>query len=100
VIAGEVGFLPVFVRPHLSGQPSFEEIDLPRNTLAPEASREAALYGFMNSWETPCLYVRAELGFKKQEEAGLEEPDGGRRAAEKRLLHVESSEGRSEPGTA
>lgn len=69
VIAGAVGFLPDLVRQHAKGNISFEKIQELRAKLCPEASVQASLIGFTQSWPTPSLLLQADMAFRKQEKA-------------------------------
>ena len=67
VIAGKVGFLPELVAKHVDREISFSVIEELRQQICPEASRESALYGFVESWPQSCLLVRAALALKRKE---------------------------------
>ena len=71
VIAGEVGFCPQLVRPHATGEISFERIAELRERLCPEASQQASLIGLVKSWPTPCVLVEARPGLKAHERRSL-----------------------------
>jgi hypothetical protein len=67
IIAGHLGFLPALITPHAKGEISFRRIEVLREHLCPEASRESAVTGIARAWPTPVLLVRAELGLKANE---------------------------------
>ena len=71
VIAGEVGFCPQLVRPHTTGEISFEKIADLRERLCPEASQQASLIGLVKAWPTPCVLVEARPGLKAYERRSL-----------------------------
>ncbi|MDE0125770.1 MAG: hypothetical protein OXN97_14445 [Bryobacterales bacterium] len=77
LIAGHVGFLPLIVRRHAKGVPSFGKFEGLRTRLCPEASREASIQGFAKAWPTPCLLIRAKLGLKRGEQRWLAQPSLG-----------------------
>ena len=71
IIAGRLGFFgPIFHR-SIDAHISFEQIEKLRLELCPEASMQASLISFSLNWPTPCLLLRAELGFNKSEKASL-----------------------------
>lgn len=66
-IAGRFGFYaPVFHRIVRSGI-SFAEIERLRLELCPEASSQAAIINFTKNWPTPCILIKAEMGFNNRE---------------------------------
>ena len=71
VIAGEVGFCPQLVRPHATGEISFEKIAELRERLCPDASQQASLIGLVKAWPTPCVLVEARAGLKAYERRSL-----------------------------
>ena len=71
VIAGEVGFCPQMVRPHATGEISFEGIAALRERLCPEASQQASLIGLVKGWPAPCVLVEARPALKAQERRSL-----------------------------
>ena len=71
VIAGEVGFCPQLVRPHATGEVSFEKIEALRERLCPNASQQASLIGFVKSWPAPCILVEARSALKANEYRSL-----------------------------
>ena len=71
VIAGEVGFLPELVRPHATGEISFDRIADLREQLCPDASEQASLIGLVKSWPAPCVLVQARPGLKADERRSL-----------------------------
>jgi len=77
VIAGHLGFLPSLVRPHVTGEISFDTLDTMKEHLCPEASREAALTGFVQAWPTPVIFVKARLGFRKEQSGQLDQMNFG-----------------------
>ena len=73
LIAGEVGFYPQIVRPHATGEISFEKVAELREELCPEASQQASLIGIVKAWPVPCVLVEARLGLKAHERQSLEQ---------------------------
>jgi hypothetical protein len=71
VIAGEVGFCPQLVRPHATGEISFEKITALRERLCPDASQQASLIGLVKAWPAPCVLVEARPGLKAHERRSL-----------------------------
>ena len=71
VIAGDVGFCPKLVRPHATGEISFEKIAELREELCPDASQQASLIGLVNAWPAPCVLVEARRGLKAHERRSL-----------------------------
>ena len=71
VIAGEVGFCPELVRPHATGEISFDRIADLRDQLCPDASEQASLIGLIKSWPAPCVLVQARPGLKAHERRSL-----------------------------
>ena len=71
VIAGEVGFCPELVRPHATGEISFERIADLRERLCPDASQQASLIGLVKSWPAPCVLVEARPGLRARERRSL-----------------------------
>lgn len=71
IIAGRFGFYgPVFHR-FISGDISFEQIERLRTQLCPDASLEASMISFAQNWPSPCMYIKAALAMKKDEERSL-----------------------------
>lgn len=94
VIAGEIGFFPELVRPHATGQISFERISELRDRLCPAASQQASLIGFVKAWPTPCVLVEARLGLRDHERRGLSQNSFDFRdppTAVLRAIHVTSN---------
>src|SRR5262245_49206892 len=71
VIAGRFGFYPPLLHRHINGEISFEHIEELRLKLCPEASLQASLINIVKYWPTPCIYLRAEMGYRKDDEANL-----------------------------
>ena len=71
VIAGEVGFCPQLVRPHATGEISFDRIADMRGQLCPDASEQASVIGFVKSWPAPCVLVQAQPALKADERRSL-----------------------------
>ena len=67
IIAGKFGFYNLFIKPHINGEISFEQIDALRESLCPEASNQSSLIGFVHAWPTPCVLVLCREGLKKSE---------------------------------
>ncbi|MGE0127529.1 MAG: hypothetical protein AB7U82_05580 [Blastocatellales bacterium] len=70
-IAGRFGFYPSLFHHHINGEISFEHIEALRLKLCPEASLQASQINIVKYWPTPCIYLRAEMGYRKDEEAKL-----------------------------
>ncbi len=70
-IAGKFGFYPPLVHRHIAGEISFELIEDLRRELCPEASLQASLINFIKYWPTPCIFLRAEMGYRRDEESKL-----------------------------
>ena len=70
-IAGKFGFYPPFIKPHIKGEISFEQIETLRQALCPEASNLASLIGFVKAWPEPGLLVLCKEGLKKSESRRL-----------------------------
>lgn len=77
LIAGAVGFLPRIVRQHADGLPTFERFEELRETLCPDASKQASNIGFTNAWPTPCLLIQAKPAFNRNEQEWLAHPSLG-----------------------
>ena len=71
VIAGGVGFCPQLVRPHATGEISFEKIAELRERLCPDASQQASLIGLVKAWPAPCVLVETRPGLKAEERRSL-----------------------------
>jgi len=71
VIAATVGFYEPLVHRFIDDEISFDAIENLRTKLCPEASKQSALINFPKRWISPVVLIRAELGFKKDEEARL-----------------------------
>ncbi len=71
MIAGRFGFYaPVFHKLIKTGI-SFDEIERLRTELCPEASMQATIINFVRHWSTPCILIKAEVGFNSREESRL-----------------------------
>lgn len=70
-IAGKFGFYPGVAHRFIENEISFEEIERLRQQLCPEASQQASQINFIKYWPSPCIFVRAELALKKDQEDGL-----------------------------
>lgn len=73
LIAGRCGFHQTVVERFASAPVSFDLLDKLRDTLCPEASRQAAMIGFVNAWPSPCVLISAELALKAAEERAADE---------------------------
>jgi hypothetical protein len=73
LIAGRCGFHRALVERFATAPISFDLLDRLRATLCPDASRQAAMIGFVNSWPAACILVRAELALKAAEERAADE---------------------------
>jgi hypothetical protein len=67
IIAGKFGFYSPFIKPHINGEISFEQIDFLRQSLCPEASNQSSLIGFVKAWPDPCILLLCKAGLKKSE---------------------------------
>jgi hypothetical protein len=65
IIAGKFGFYDSFITPLIKGEISFEQIEILRQSLCPEASNQASLIGFVKSWPEPCMLLLCREGLKK-----------------------------------
>jgi hypothetical protein len=71
MIAGRFGFYaPVFHKIIENGI-SFGEIERLRTELCPEASLQATIINLVRYWPTPCILIKAEIGFNAREESQL-----------------------------
>jgi hypothetical protein len=70
-IASRIGFYAPIIQKHAQGLLSFDKLESIRAQLCSVASRESSLIGFIQAWPRPCIYVRAELGLRKDEESML-----------------------------
>jgi hypothetical protein len=70
-IAGKFGFYPPLVHRHITSEISFELIEELRQQLCPEASLQSSLINFIKYWPTPCIFLRAEMGYRRDEESKL-----------------------------
>lgn len=67
VIAGHFEYWPPFFAKHCCGPVSFGKIERIRQELCSEASKASAFIGLVKAWDSPCLFVEAELRYKKGE---------------------------------
>ena len=70
-IAGKFGFFTGLTRRYVEREISFDEIERMRMLLCHEASRQAALNNFVKYWPNPCIYLRAEVGLTRSQDARL-----------------------------
>lgn len=70
-IAGKFGYYAPIFQPDIAGEISFAEIERLRTQLCPESSQLASMINFIRYWPSPCLHVRAELGFNNREKKYL-----------------------------
>lgn len=70
-IAGKFGFYAPIFHKFAVNEISFDEIERLRLQLCPEASQLASLINFVRYWNSPCIFIRAELALKKDEELHL-----------------------------
>jgi hypothetical protein len=66
-IAGHFEYWPPFFAKRCRGTVSFAGIESIRRELCSEASKASALIGLVKAWDTPCLFLEAELRYKKGE---------------------------------
>lgn len=100
-IAGRFGFYPLLLHRHISGEISFEQIEELRLKLCPEASLQASLINIVKYWPAPCIYLRAEIGYRKDDEAKLAQQSFYFRdspEASLRAVHVAPNEKAREKG--
>lgn len=71
IIAGKYGFYPPFIKPHIDGEISFEQIDCLRQSLCSDASNQSSLIGFVKAWPEPCLLALCRKELKKSERRQL-----------------------------
>ncbi len=67
LIAGKFGFYRPFIKPHIKGEISFEQIESLRQSLCPEASNLSSLLGFVKEWPEPCILLMCKEGLKTAE---------------------------------
>lgn len=67
LIAGKFGFYRLFIKSHIKGEISFEQIEELKHYLCPEASNISSLIGFVKEWPEPCILVLCKEGLKKAE---------------------------------
>lgn len=67
LIAGKFGFYRPFIKPYITGEISFDQIEELRQSLCPEASNLASLIGFVKEWPEPCVLALCKEEFKKAE---------------------------------
>jgi hypothetical protein len=67
-IAGKFGFYAPLIKPHVSREISFEEIESLKQNLCPEASFQSSLIGFVNAWPHPCILILCRPALKKSEQ--------------------------------
>jgi hypothetical protein len=96
LIAGRCGFHRDIVARHASGDLDLQTLDLFREQLCPEASRQAATIGLVNAWPRPCVLVHAELALKADEERTID----GQSVAKLRATHVSVNDAARELGIA
>jgi hypothetical protein len=68
-IAGHFEYWPPFFAKHCRGTISFSKIENIRQEFCSEASKASALIGLVKAWDSPCLFLEAELRYKKGESA-------------------------------
>jgi hypothetical protein len=88
VIAGAFGFLPDLIRPVAKGRPSFEEIEVIRMKLCPEASQQASVIGIVRAWPTACISLQAQMGLKRGERRDMGQGDLGFHERPKEVLRA------------
>jgi hypothetical protein len=66
-IAGEFSFYPRMIKPHASGEISFEKIEEIREQMCPEASFYSSVLNVTKQWPSPSIWVEARLARKKSE---------------------------------
>ena len=67
IIAGKFGFYNPLIKPHITSEISFEQIESLRESLCPEASNLSSLIGFVKAWPEPCVLLCCKEGLKKSE---------------------------------
>jgi hypothetical protein len=88
VIAGAFGFLPDLIKPVAKGRPSFEEIEVVRMQLCPEASQQASIIGISRAWPTACILLQAQMGLKRGERRDMAQGDLGFQETPKEVLRA------------
>jgi hypothetical protein len=88
VIAGAFGFLPDLIKPVAKGRPSFEEIEVIRMQLCPEASQQASIIGISRAWPTACILLQAQMGLKRGESRDIAQGDLGFQERPKEVLRA------------
>src|SRR5262249_30087173 len=74
VIASRLGFRPPLGFDFGTSEISFEAVERLRGELCPEASKQAALIGFVRYWPAPCLLISAKPGLRRRELERVEQP--------------------------
>jgi hypothetical protein len=67
LIAGRCGFHRDVVARNAAGELDLHNLDLLRQQLCPDASRQSATIGLVNVWPTPCVLVHAAFALKADE---------------------------------
>jgi hypothetical protein len=73
LIAGRCGFHRDVVSRESSGELDLHRLDLLRQRLCPDASRQAATIGLVNAWPEPCVLLHAAFALKVDEERNASE---------------------------
>ena len=73
LIAGRFGFYSFIFHKNIQAEISFDEIERLRSQLCSEASLQASMISFTKYWPTPCIHIRAELGFNKDQKRQLQQ---------------------------
>ena len=71
LIAGKLGFFGKIFHKQIKSEISFDEIERLRLLLCSEASIQASIINFIKNWSSSCIHLSVDLGFNKDEEAGL-----------------------------
>ena len=103
-VAGELAFFPEIVAAHAhrclreSGL-TFESVDILRQSVAPEASRQATTLALINYLDRPAWYLRCAVSLKLTETNGVDHHSGNVKPAPKlRVTEVSSNEAATRSG--
>ena len=103
-VAGELAFFPEIVAAHAhkclreSGL-TFESVDTLRQSVAPEASRQATTLALINYLDRPAWYLRCAVSLKLSETKGVDQHNGRVKVAPKlRVTGVSPNEAATQSG--
>jgi hypothetical protein len=101
IIAGRLGFRPPVGSSIRQSEVSFQAFEELRQDLCPDASRQAALIGFVRFWPSPCLLISAKPGLRKRERDQSEQRSlgfAGTTAPPLRAIRISPSDAAREVG--